>query len=508
MLGNRCYRLFPFSSLHSDEEGPSPAPDGPGPPFAFNLDSDTDEEESQHPAAGEASLAARRGPTVETQQPKAVATEIQLEKDQCSVKERNNDTKVEADARNGVVPLGATLEKNQTAGEDSDTDVDESRPAEVHLERAQTSGFIDSDTDVEEEGIPATPAVVVPMKKRQIFHGDSTKSPQAPALVHLQESPAGSDTDVEERELQLAVPPERNEASVVIDSNTDNEEEVLAALTLARLKESRVDTWNRDTDVEEGRAQPVALLEQSQTSAGRDSDTDVEEEGLPVEKRGTVPKCHTDKAHSEKRQSPLQDSDLGVDEDKSSLGVHLERSQASATVDSNKQVEEKVLSGPAVILVEKHQVPMVWTNQTDVEVEGGQAKLPVVHLEEAQPPPPGDCEIDAEEGTSLAASAVGERGKCQPPAEGDAAVLERERAREARAQGESLVSQVEQDLLPVSRENLIDLVVDTGTSGEPIQPQREGAQTPTEREREPHVDKTEDPGDNHGGKCWPSSLDP
>nr|XP_035976305.1 mediator of DNA damage checkpoint protein 1 isoform X4 [Halichoerus grypus] len=493
-------RTSPLAAVvpESDEEGPSPAPDGPGPPFAFNLDSDTDEEESQHPAAGEASLAARRGPTVETQQPKAVATEIQLEKDQCSVKERNNDTKVEADARNGVVPLGATLEKNQTAGEDSDTDVDESRPAEVHLERAQTSGFIDSDTDVEEEGIPATPAVVVPMKKRQIFHGDSRKSPQAPALVHLQESPAGSDTDVEERELQLAVPPERNEASVVIDSNTDNEEEVLAALTLARLKESRVDTWNRDTDVEEGRAQPVALLEQSQTSAGRNSDTDVEEEGLPVEKRGTVPKCHTDKAHSEKRQSPLQDSDLGVDEDKSSLGVHLERSQASATVDSNKQVEEKVLSGPAVILVEKHQVPMVWTNQTDVEVEGGQAKLPVVHLEEAQPPPPGDCEIDAEEGTSLAASAVGERGKCQPPAEGDAAVLERERAREARAQGESLVSQVEQDLLPVSRENLIDLVVDTGTSGEPIQPQREGAQTPTEREREPHVDKTEDPGDNHG----------
>ncbi|KAF3815242.1 hypothetical protein GH733_016624, partial [Mirounga leonina] len=492
-------RTSPLAAVvpESDEEGPSPAPDGPGPPFAFNLDSDTDEEENQHPAAGEASLAARRGPTAETQQPKAVATEIQLEKDQCSVKERNNDTKVEADARNGVVPLGATLEKNQTAGEDSDTDVDESRPAEVHLERAQTSGFIDSDTDVEEEGIPATPAVV-PMKKRQIFHGDSTKSPQAPALVHLQESPAGSDTDVEERELQLAIPPERNEASVVIDSNTDNEEEVLAALTLARLKESRVDTWNRDTDVEEGRAHPVALLEQSQTSAGRDSDTDVEEEGLPVEKRGTVPKCHTDKAHSEKRQSPLQDSDLGVDEDKSSLGVHLERSHASATVDINKQVEEKVLSGPAVTLVEKHQVPMVWTNQTDVEVEGGQAKLPVVHLKEAQPPPPGDCEIDAEEGTSLAASVVADRGKCQPPAEGGAAVLERERAREARAQGESLVSQMEQDLLPVSRENLIDLVVDTGTSGEPIQPQREGAQTPTEREREPHVDKTEDPGDNHG----------
>ncbi|XP_032703135.1 mediator of DNA damage checkpoint protein 1 isoform X1 [Lontra canadensis] len=496
-------RTSPLAAVvpESDEEGPSPAPDGPGPPFAFNLDSDTDEEESQHPAAGEASLAARRGSTAETEQPTAVATEIQLEKDQCSVKERNNGTEVERDARNGVVPLGATLARNQTAEEDSDTDMDESRPAEVHWERAQPSGFTDSDTDVEEEGIPATPAVV-PTKKRQILHEISTKSPQAPALVYLQESPASSDTDAEESEFQLAVPPERNQASVVIDSNTDDEEEVLAALTLARLKESQADTWNRDPDVEESRAQPVALLEQNQTSAGRDSDTDSEEEGLPIEKKGTVPKCHIDKAYSEKRQSPLRDCDLGVDEDNSSLGVHLQRSQASATVDINTQVEEKALSGPAVTLVEKLQVPMVWTNQTNVEVEG--AKLPVMHLEETQPPPPGDCETDAEEGTSLAASVVADTGKCQLPAEGDAgtewaaAVLEQERALEARAQGESLVSQVEQDLLPVSRENLTDLVVDTGTSGEPIQPQREGAQTPTEKERELRVDRTKDSGDNHG----------
>ncbi|XP_047588187.1 mediator of DNA damage checkpoint protein 1 isoform X8 [Lutra lutra] len=497
-------RTSPLAAVvpESDEEGPS-APDGPGPPFAFNLDSDTDEEESQHPAAGEASLAARRGSTAETEQPTAVATEIQLEKDQCSVKERNNGTEVERDARNGVVPLGATLARNQTAEEDSDTDMDESRPAEVHWERAQPSGFTDSDTDVEEEGIPATPPVV-PTKKRQILHEISKKSPQAPALVHLQESPASSDTDVEESEFQLAVPPERNQASVVIDSNTDDEEEVLAALTLARLKESQADTWNRDTDVEESRAQPVALLEQNQTSAGRDSDTDSEEEGLPIEKKGTVPKCHIDKAYSEKRQSPLRDCDLGVDEGNSSLGVHLQRSQASATVDINTQVEEKALSGPAITLVEKHQVPMVWTNQTNVEVEGGQAKLPVMHLEETQPPSPGDCETDAEEGTSLAASVVADIGKCQLPAEGDAgtewatAVLEQERALEARAQGESLVSQVEQDLLPISRENLTDLVVDTGTSGEPIQPQREGAQTPTERERELRVDRTKDSGDNHG----------
>nr|XP_025846161.1 mediator of DNA damage checkpoint protein 1 isoform X5 [Vulpes vulpes] len=499
-------RTSPLAAVvpESDEEGPSPAPDGPGPPFAFNLDSDTDEEESQHSAAGEASLSARRGSTAETEQLKAMTPATQLGKDQCSVKERNNNTKVERDARNGVVSLGGILERNRSAGEDSDTDVDESRPpvrpAEVHLERAQPSEFIDSDTDVEEERIPATPAVV-PMKKRQIFHRVSTKSLQEPALVHLQENPAGSDTDVEESEIQPAVPLERNQISMVIDSNTDDEEEVLAALTLARLKESGSDTWNRGTDVEEDRAQPVALLEQSQTSAGRDSKTDMEEEGLPMENRRTVPKCHTDKACSEKRQFPLQDNDLEVD--KSLLEVHLERNQASATIDIT-QVEEKVLPGPAVILVEKHQVPVVWTNQTNVEVEGDQARLPVMHLGEPQPPLSEDCGTDVEEDTSLAASLVADTGKHQLLAEGDAGtesaapVLEQERVLEARAQGDSLVSQVEQDLLPVSKENLIDQVVDTGTSGETIQPQREGAQTPTERKREPHVDRTKNSGDNHG----------
>ncbi|XP_070441640.1 mediator of DNA damage checkpoint protein 1 isoform X26 [Equus przewalskii] len=484
----------------SDEEGPSPAPGGPGPPFAFNLDSDTDEEESQQPATGEAFSAAMTDATVETEPPKAITTEIQLEKDQCSVEERDTATKVKRDARNEVVPVGVILERTQPAEEDSDTDVDDEsrppgRPAEVHLESAQPSGFIDSDTDVEEEGIPTTPAVV-PMKKRQVFHGDDAKSPGAPGLANLQESPAGSDTDVEEGEALLTVPLERSQASMVIDSNTDDEEEVSAALTLARLKESRTLTWHRDTDVEEDKAQPVVLLEQSQTSARRDSDTDVEEEGPPVEKRGTVPKDCTDKAHSEKSQPPLGDSDIEMEEDKSSPAVHLERSEASATVDVNTQVKEEVLPGPAVTPLEKHQVPVAWTNQTDVEADRGPAKQPMVCLEEAQPPPVGDCEI-----TSLNASAVTDVRKSQFPTGGDAgtewavAVLEQERAPEAGAQGGSPVALVEQGLLPVSRENLTDLVVDTGTPGEPTQPRREGAQTPKEGKREPRMDGTKDSAD-------------
>nr|KAF6506475.1 mediator of DNA damage checkpoint 1 [Rousettus aegyptiacus] len=118
-LSERCVAKEPRTTSspvatvvpESDEEGPSLAPDGPGPPFTFNLDSDTDKEENQQRAAGEASSAATRDATAETEQPKAVVTEIQLEKNQCSVKERNNDTKVESDVRNGVVPTGVISER-------------------------------------------------------------------------------------------------------------------------------------------------------------------------------------------------------------------------------------------------------------------------------------------------------------------------------------------------------------------------------------------------------------
>lgn len=302
--------------------------------------------------------------------------------------ESNSNIRVKRDASNGVI-----LERGQPIGEDSETDVDDEimppgKPAEGHLERSQPSGFIDSDTDVEEEGIPTTPAVV-PLKRRQIFHGVKAESSGGPDLAHLHESPAGNETDVEEAEAPLTVPRERSQASMVSHSNVDDEEGVSAALTLASLVESRATGWNRDKNVEEDRAQPLAFLEQSQTSAGRDSGTDIEVEGFPVEKREYVPKSHTDKVQTEKSQSSFGDSDREVEEDKSSPGV-LGRSQASATVGINTQVEEEVSPGPAVTLPEKHEVPLACTNPTNVEAEGGPAKLPAVRLEEA-PPPPGGC---------------------------------------------------------------------------------------------------------------------
>uniref|UniRef100_A0A2K6UN84 Mediator of DNA damage checkpoint protein 1 n=1 Tax=Saimiri boliviensis boliviensis TaxID=39432 RepID=A0A2K6UN84_SAIBB len=460
----------------SDEEGNSPVLGGPGLPFAFNLSSDTDPE-NQQLATEEASSAARRGAAIEPEQSEAeVTTEIQLEKKQPSVKERDDDTEVKRGAGNGIVPAGVMLEKSQSPAEDSDTDVDDDsrppgRPAEVRLERVQPLGFIDSDTDVEEQGIPAT-LTVVPMKKRKIFHGVGIRGPGGPGLAHLQESQAGSDTDTEEGKAPQAAPLEKSQASMVINSDTDDEEEVSAALTLARLKESQPALWNRDA--EEDMAQPVVLLQRSQTTTGRDSDTDVEEEELPVENREALPEGHTKiralvRAHSGKNEPSFRDSVKSVEADKSSPGIHLERSQASTTVDINTQVEESAM------------VSMQGTNQTDVEAGGGPEKLLVVSLEEAWPPPHGDCETDAEEDTSLAASAVADVRKSQLPAEGDAgaewatAVLRQERALEVGAQGESPVAQMEQDL-PISREYFTDLVVHIDTPGESTQQQGKGAQ--------------------------------
>uniref|UniRef100_A0A8D2AWC5 Mediator of DNA damage checkpoint 1 n=1 Tax=Sciurus vulgaris TaxID=55149 RepID=A0A8D2AWC5_SCIVU len=423
-------------------------------------------------------------------------TDIWLGKAQPSL-ESCKDTKVKRDKGNRIVSVEVILERSQSPGDNSDTDVDEENrlpgePAEAHLERVQPSGFLDSDTDVEEEGIPATPAVV-PMKKRQVFHGFGTRSPGTLGLAQLQESPAGSDTNMEEDEAPLTGPLERSQTSMVIDSDTDDEEEVSAALTLACLKESGAVLWNRNADIEKNRAQSVLLQEKSLTTSGRDSDTDMEEE-LPVEKRETVLNGHRDKeetlitAHSEKGQPPLGDSDVGNEADMSSSGIFLERSQVSSTMrDVNIEVKQEVPSGPTVTCCGKHQVPVEGTNQRDREANGGPAKLPVMPLEAVQPSDE-EGETDMEVGMS---SAVADIRKSQLLAEGDAgtqratAVLESEGTLKVRAYGGSLMAQIQQ------------MVVHTGAPGEPLQPQREGSQTLTGREKKLHVGETRDSKDSH-----------
>ncbi|KAM6185034.1 mediator of DNA damage checkpoint protein 1 [Rhynchocyon petersi] len=485
----------------SDEEGPSSAVDVPGAHFAFELDSDTDEE-GQRPAVGKAA-AARRGFPVEAKQPgtDGIVTKLQLEKNRPLVKERDHDIRTERDAGREVVPVGVILKRSHPADEDSDTDVDEDsrplgKPPDSHLERGQPSNFMDSDTDVEEEGIPATPAVG-PLK-RPIVSGVGMRGPGVPALTQLQKSQAVIDADMEQGEAQLAVSLERSQGSVVINSDTDDEDEVSAALTLAHLKESRAVIEHRDAGIKVGRAQPEFLLEQSKSSAESDNDTDVEEE------KQTVIKRHTDNdgalviAHSGRSRSLVSDSEKDAGGKRGSPGVHLERNRASPPMDRNTKLKEEVPLEPAVTHLEKYQPPMEGTSR---EAEGKPVKLSVRHLDKTWSPPDEGPEID-EEDTSFMASALADV-RSQLPAGGDAgtqwaaAVPKRESAVEAGTQGGSPVAQVEQDHLPLSRENLTDVVVNTGTSGDLSQPHKEGSQTLTERETKPHAERTKESKDSH-----------
>ncbi|KAM6182355.1 mediator of DNA damage checkpoint protein 1 [Erethizon dorsatum] len=441
----------------SDDEGPSPAPGGSGPSLAFNLDSDTDEDE-----AGKASSAARNGAMTKAEQPGGdrVTCDTWLVKALPAL-ERDRDTEVRKGAGNRVV-----LERSYSPGEDSDTDVDEdSRPAELHLERAQPSGFEDSDTDVEEEGIPATPAAVL-MKKRPIFHAAGAGGPRAPGWAHLQESPAGSDTDVEEQKS----PAVGSQTSMMINSDTDDEEEVSAALTLARLKEGRAALWNRDVDAEKARAQPVVSLEWNQTSLERDSNPDMEEGRLPVEKRETIPSAYTEKAEplvtaqSGKSQPPCGDSDAGEEAGRCSRGT-----QASpATVNIKTEAEEEVPPGPAVTHLQSCQVPVEGTNQA--------AKRLMLPLEEARPPDKADMEDSA--------SAVAAVKQSQHVAEGDAW----ETAPEVGAPSGAPAAQGEQ-------------VVHKGTPGNPTPPRRRRAQTPAGRKRKSYLARTRGSKDSLDAGC-------
>ncbi|XP_058522092.1 mediator of DNA damage checkpoint protein 1 isoform X3 [Ochotona princeps] len=464
----------------SDEEGLSPAPGGPGSSSGFKLESDTDEEEEQLSAVEETSSAARRGAAIAVKQPNGVAA-----KQQPAVTETDNDTEAQKNADNRLVPDGVILERNQAPAEENNSDVDDNRlprrPTVSHLQRAQPSDVMDSDTDVEEEKIPATTAVV-PVEKRPGFCG---AGPSSPGALGPQESQAGGDAGGEESKASLAIPLVRSQAPMVINSDTDEEEEISAALTLAQLKESPAAGWNRDGHVEGERGQPKILLQQNQSTSERDSDTDVEEEkGLPEGQ--TVPSGHTNRngtlytAHSTMSAPPPGEKDIKVEAEMSSPGIHLQRSQDCTTVVVKAEKEEEVSREPAVRHLQKGQVPGETTNQVKVEAEGEPAKL--------------GCEADAEEGTSLAASAVTDAKKNQIPVKGaadtDCITARQQSAVQLGAQGRSPVAQAEQNFLPVSKKNLTDEVVDTGSPGGTTQSQREGAQTPIGTERDLHMGST------------------
>lgn len=464
---SRTYILW-ILFLYSDEEVSSPAPSVPRPSSSFGLGSDTDEEQGQQPGVEESSLADSSGAAGEAEQPEANRMTAGIQAQPTEHKLKN--TKVKKEAGIAGVSDGSVLERSPTLGEDSDTEVDEEH---------KPSDFADSDTDVEEERIPVTPPVVS-VKKNQVLLAVGIGDPGAPGVAHLQDSTAGSDTDVEDDKTTLDVPLERNHTPMVINSDTDEEEEeeeeVSAALTLAHLKERGIALWSRDPGAEEVKSQPQVLVQRSQSASGRDSDTDVEE-GSSGGKREIVPDSPMDVDEAltvtqPESQPPRRPNDVDEDMDMSSPGSHLAVNQASSAVvdKTGAQVEEEV-PGLSVILGEKHQVP----------------------LEGAQPPKEA-WETAVQEGSSSPEAAV--RLSQQPVAEDAgtecaAAVSEQESTLEVGAQSGSPAAPVEQ------------VAIDTDTSGNPTLPQREGAQTPTGSGREAHVGGTKSAKECCDGKCCP-----
>lgn len=443
-------------SLCSDEEDSFPAPSVPEQSLPFELGSDTDDE--QQPAVGESSLTPRNGAAGEAEQPdtNGVPAGIQLVQAQ-PTKQQFKDTKIKSKAGSGVVLAGLILERSPTLGEDSDTEVDEDH---------QPSGFVDSDTDVEEDSPPA-----LPVKQQQVL-GVVTRGPGAPGVAHLQERPAGSDTDVEQGKTTLAVSPGGSHTSMVINSDTDEEGDVATSLALAHLKGRGVDLWSRNPGVEEVRSQPQVLVERSQSASGRDSDTDMEE-GLSGENRGFVPDSpmDTDEAlvvtHAESQPSQ-RPGEVNEAVSMSSPSSHLEGSQvSSATVDEKgAKAEEEVPPGPSVTLGEKPQVPGEEAWETAVEEGSSSAVADVRKIQGA--------------GTEQAAAASEQEGSL-----------------EVGAHSRSPAAPVEQ------------VEVCTETSGDPPLPQREGALTPTGNGREARVGGTQSAKDCCHGKCCPMlSLDP
>ncbi|MEJ1271107.1 mediator of DNA damage checkpoint 1 [Cricetulus griseus] len=422
----------------SDEEGSSPAQSVRGPSLPFDLGSDTDEELCPQPAVGESSSVARDGAAAEAKQLEAngVTSGIQLVLAQ-PAEQKLRDAKVKSEAGNGAAVVG----RGSTVGKDSNTEMGEEH---------QPSGFVDSDTDVEEDRIPVTPPVVP--GKKQVLLGVGKKDPGAPVVTHLQDSPAGRGTGVEEGKTPVAGPPERNHTAMVISSDTDEEDGVSAAVTLAHLKDRGMALWSREPGMEEVKSQPQVLVERSQSASGKDSDTDVEEE-----KREVVPDSpmDTDEAltvpHSESQAPHRASDDVDQGVDMGSPGGQLEGNQASsATVeDSSAQAGKEVL------------------------------------------PPEEAWETAVEEGSSSAAADV--RQSKQPGVEDAgtewaATVCEQASMLEVGVQGRSPATLVE----PV--------VVPTATLGDPTQPQREGAQTPTGKERGVQMGRTKNAKDCRDGQ--------
>ncbi|XP_074092865.1 mediator of DNA damage checkpoint protein 1 isoform X2 [Macrotis lagotis] len=186
----------------SDVEGASPGTRGPALPLTFILDSDTDEGEDPPPV--EFSSASRRGSTSDKEWSRTDG------ENHPSTVGRDSDTDVKKD-KDMIVSPDTHLKENLSPDRDSDTDVGEASLQKTSfvepLLGIQPSSLEDSGTDLEEEGLSVRPAKAH-MEICQPDMGESDTDieddfiPAASSVVHLGKDQlpidGTNDTDIKE----------------------------------------------------------------------------------------------------------------------------------------------------------------------------------------------------------------------------------------------------------------------------------------------------------------------
>ncbi|XP_074120899.1 mediator of DNA damage checkpoint protein 1 [Sminthopsis crassicaudata] len=308
----------------SDVEGASPGSKGPALPLTFILDSDTDEEEDPPPM--DPSSITRRTSVVDKEWSRTGG------ENHPSAMGRDSDTDVERDENIMAIPSGVHVKESLPPDRDSDTDIDDDslqrisvvtpligtqpssleesgtdleeegllvRPAKAHLEMGQPD-MGDSDTDIEEDLIPAT-TLEVHQGKDQLLKGGTNNtdtkeegSPTELPTIHLNKDQhsidrtGSNDTDGEDNgslhmNSQLLAEENRVEGTPVIDQLKRITKKVGTRGRISITKvEHGLSPFPRvssvgivlETSIQEKSAQ--VLLEGTQNYIERESNPDVE----------------------------------------------------------------------------------------------------------------------------------------------------------------------------------------------------------------------------------------
>ncbi|XP_007483562.1 mediator of DNA damage checkpoint protein 1 isoform X1 [Monodelphis domestica] len=331
------------------------------------------------------------------------------------------------------------------------------------------------------EETPRVPGIGTARFQGTLLAEDSEEEGDSPLdrSVEVPITYSPSETIVPESDVEGASPGTKDSAlplTFILDSDTDEEDSPPVESSSATRRGSTVDMeWNR-TDGEN-----------HSSAVGRDSDTDVDEEGSLQRTLVVAPLAGT-------QPSSLEDSSTDVEEE----GLSVRPVVAQTDIgDSDTDIEEdSVPAAPPVVHLGKVQGPMGGTNNTDIKQEGAPTELSIVHLEKDQHPTGGDrgdSDTDADDNGSLTYMIKSQL----PPEEGSrvewapATAQGEKTTKKFGAQGRIPITEFEQGLSPFPRVSSVGTLVEPSIQGKSAQVLLEGTQNYVGGS-DPDVEGTED----------------